>query len=223
MGKTILTPKQLEFLELAQSQSQLTKRFYLTGGTALAEFYLQHRLSEDIDLFTEKEEVNQGVVEAFLKKSARRLKIKKIKLSQFLGLFSYQLIYQDGEELKVDFNYYPFLRIDKGTKFKNLEIDSLEDIAANKVHTLFMKPRPRDYIDLFFLMTTQNYDLNHLILDAKAKFDWDIDRMNLANQFIRVKELEFKDLPRMLKPLDFKKMEQFFLKLAKSLEKEIFK
>lgn len=223
MGKTILTPKQLEFLELAQSQSQLTKRFYLTGGTALAEFYLQHRLSEDIDLFTEKEEVNQGVVEAFLKKSARRLKIKKIKLSQFLGLFSYQLIYQDGEELKVDFNYYPFLRIDKGIKFKNLSVDSLEDIAANKVHTLFMKPRPRDYIDLFFLMTTQNYDLNHLILDAKAKFDWDIDRMNLANQFIRVKELEFKDLPRMLKPLDFKKMQEFFLKLAKSLEKEIFK
>ncbi|MBU1499249.1 nucleotidyl transferase AbiEii/AbiGii toxin family protein, partial [Patescibacteria group bacterium] len=182
-----------------------------------------HRLSEDIDLFTEKEEVNQGVVEAFLKKSARRLKIKKIKLSQFLGLFSYQLIYQDGEELKVDFNYYPFLRIDKGIKFKNLSVDSLEDIAANKVHTLFMKPRPRDYIDLFFLMTTQNYDLNHLILDAKAKFDWDIDRMNLANQFIRVKELEFKDLPRMLKPLDFKKMQEFFLKLAKSLEKEIFK
>lgn len=223
MGKTILTSKQLEFLELTQSQPQLTKRFYLTGGTALAEFYLQHRLSEDIDLFTEKEEVNQSLVEAFLKKSAQRLKIKKIKLSQFLGLFSYQLIYQDGEELKVDFNYYPFLRIDKGIKFKNLEIDSLEDIAANKVHTLFMKPRPRDYIDLFFLMKTQNYDLKQLILDAKAKFDWDIDRMNLANQFIRVKELEFKDLPRMLKPLDFNKMEEFFLKLAKSLEKEIFK
>ena len=86
-----------------------------------------------------------------------------------------------------------------------------------------MKPRPRDYIDLFFLMTTQNYDLNQLILDAKAKFDWDIDRMNLANQFIRVKELELKDLPKMLKSLDFNKMEAFFLKLAKSLEKEIFK
>lgn len=223
MGKTILTPKQLEFLELAQSQPQLTKRFYLTGGTALSEFYLQHRLSEDIDLFTEKEEVNQSLVEAFLKKVSPGLQVKKIKLSQFLGLFSYQLIYQDGEELKVDFNYYPFLRIDKGIKFKNLSVDSLEDIAANKIHTLFMKPRSRDFIDLFFLMKTQNYDLNHLILDAKAKFDWDIDRMNLANQFIRVKELEFKDLPRMLKPLDFKKMQEFFLKLAKSLEKEIFK
>ncbi len=223
MGKTILTSKQLEFLEFVQSQPQLIKRFYLTGGTALAEFYLQHRLSEDIDLFTEKEEVNQSLVEAFLKKSARRLKIKKIKLSQFLGLFSYKLIYSDGEELKVDFNYYPFLRIDKGVKFKNLTVDSLVDIAANKVHTLFMKSRPRDFIDLFFLMKTQNYDLSQLILDAKAKFDWDIDRMNLANQFIRVKELEWKDLPKMLKPFNFNQMQEFFLKLAKSLETEIFK
>jgi len=37
----------------------------------------------------------------------------------------------------------------KAKKFGNLEIDSLTDIASNKVHTLFMKPRTRDYIDLF--------------------------------------------------------------------------
>src|SRR3989338_8251589 len=102
MGKTILTPTQYNFLEYAQADEEINRWFYLTGGTALAEFYLQHRLSEDIDLFTEKEEVNQSLVEVFLKKSARQLKIKKIKLSQFLGLFSYKLIYQDGGELKVD-------------------------------------------------------------------------------------------------------------------------
>ncbi len=49
MGKSILTPKQLNFLELVSKEKQLTSRFYFTGGTALAEFYLQHRLSEDID------------------------------------------------------------------------------------------------------------------------------------------------------------------------------
>lgn len=86
MGKTILTPKQLEFLELAQSQPQLTQRFYLTGGTALAEFYLKHRFSEDIDLFCEKEEVNQKLVEAFLRQYSGKLGVKKIKGTQFLGL-----------------------------------------------------------------------------------------------------------------------------------------
>lgn len=39
MGKTILTSKQLEFLELIKLEPQITKRFYLTGGTALAVFY----------------------------------------------------------------------------------------------------------------------------------------------------------------------------------------
>ena len=68
MEKTILTSKQLEFLELIKVESQITERFYLTGGTALAEFYLKHRLSEDIDLFTEEEEVDQKLIEAYLKK-----------------------------------------------------------------------------------------------------------------------------------------------------------
>ena len=80
MGKTILTPKQSHFLEIAQSESQIAKRFYLTGGTALSEFYLQHRFSHDIDFFTEKEEVNQRVTEAFLKKVSPRLGVKNIKI-----------------------------------------------------------------------------------------------------------------------------------------------
>lgn len=222
MEKTILTSKQLDFLELIANEQEITKRFYLTGGTSLTEFYLKHRLSEDLDLFCEKEEVNPQVVEPFLQKISRKLSIVKIKRSQFLGLFSYKLIYKDGKELKVDFNYYPFPRIDKGLKFKNLEIDSLYDIAVNKIHTLFMKPRNKDYIDLYFIMKVKKYSLGKLILDAKAKFDWDIDKMNLASQFLRAKDLKIQDFPRMLKPFNKKEMEDFFLSLAKSLEKEIF-
>jgi predicted nucleotidyltransferase component of viral defense system len=221
MGKTILTPKQLKFLEFTAAEKQITKRFYLTGGTALAEFYLKHRLSQDLDLFSEKTEVNPKVIEPFLKKITPSLGVIHIKRSQFLGLFSYKLIYKDKEELKVDFNYYPFPRIEKGKKFKNLEIASIYDIAVDKLHTLFMKPRGRDYIDLYFILKQTNYSLRRLILDAKAKFDWHIDKVNLASQFVRVKE--FKEIPPMLKPFKRQKMEDFFLNLAKSLEKEIFR
>lgn len=223
MGKTILTSKQLEFLEFAQSIRQITKRFYLTGGTALSEFYLNHRLSEDIDLFTEKEEVNYLLTSSFLKQISLKLGIVEFKRSQFFGLVSYKLKYIDGDELKVDFNFYPFPRIEKGVKFKNLEVDSLVDIAANKIHTLFMKPRTRDYIDLYFLFQHEDFDLKKLILLAKAKFDWDIDRVNLSNQFIRVKDLKEEEYPEILLPFDPKEMEAFFLTLAKGLEKEIFK
>jgi len=221
MGKTILTPKQLDFLELAASDPQITKRFYLTGGTALSEFYLKHRISEDIDLFCEEQEVNPKAVEAFLQKISSKIGVVHIKRTQFLGLFTYILDYQDEEKLKVDFNYYPFLRIERGVKYKNLEINSIYDIAVDKLHTLFMKPRARDYIDLYFVMGKEPYSLEKLISDAKIKFDWHIDKTNLASQFLRVKD--FTDFPRMLVPFERKEMEEFFLGLAKSLEKDIFK
>ena len=47
----ILTPFQKELLRVI-GNSNLADNFYLTGGTALAAFYLQHRYSEDLDFFT---------------------------------------------------------------------------------------------------------------------------------------------------------------------------
>lgn len=223
MGKAILTSKQLEFLELIQNYRQITKGFYLTGGTALSQFYLHHRYSEDIDLFSEYKEVNYLLVDSFLKKVSEKLKVKKINRMQFLGLVSYKLIYNDRQTLKVDFNYYPFPRIEKGEKFGDLEVDSLIDIAANKIHTLFVKPRTRDYIDLYFIFKKKKLDLKKLILLAKAKFDWDIDSINLANQFIRVKDIKKEDYPKVIIPFEIKKMEDFFLNLAKGLSDNIFK
>ena len=99
----------------AVKEPYLLKNYYWTGGTVLAEFYLHHRESEDIDLFSE----NEVAVEAIS---------------------------------NIDFNYYPFPRINLGENWKGLAIDSLEDIAVNKVHTLFMKPRSRDFVDLYFIL-----------------------------------------------------------------------
>lgn len=222
MGKNILTARQSDFLELAQSDPTICKNFYLTGGTALAVFYYYHRESHDVDLFCEKKEINTLTTDAFLRKISQKLHIINIKRSQFLGLVSYDLIFKGKDKLKVDFNYYPFPRIDKGIKFKNLEIDSIYDIAANKLHTIFMKPRIRDYIDLYLILTKEKFNFEDLIINTKAKFDWHIDRINLASQFLRVKELsKSQDYPKMLVSFQPQKMERFFLKLAKDLGKEI--
>ena len=157
-----------------------------------------------------------------MKKNSSKLQINRFERSQFLGLISYHLKYKDGSNLKVDFNYYPFPRIEKGLKLKNLSIDSLIDIATNKVHTLFMKPRTRDYIDLYFIFKKEKLDLNKLILLAKSKFDWHIDKINLANQFIRIKDIKLEDYPKVLIPFKVSEMEKFFLDLANDLKKDIF-
>ena len=50
----VLTPLQENFIHLF-SETTLKDTFFLTGGTALSAFYLQHRISEDMDFFTEEE------------------------------------------------------------------------------------------------------------------------------------------------------------------------
>lgn len=221
MGKTILTPHQSQFLELVGSQKQLSQDFYLTGGTALSEFYYQHRLSEDLDFFNTNSEVNQVAIEVFLKKNSSKLGVTNIKKTVFLGLITYILEFSDNQQLKIDFNYYPFPRIESGKQYKGVSIDSVYDIAANKLHTMFMKPRSRDYIDLYFILTREKYSLDKLIISAKTKFDWHIDKITLASQFLRTKD--FDESSMLLVPFDKKKMDDFFFNLAKSLDKGIFK
>jgi predicted nucleotidyltransferase component of viral defense system len=209
-------------LELVAQNKQITKRFYLTGGTALSEFYLRHRLSEDLDLFSE-EEVGPRMVEAFLQTISPKLEVKKIVKEQYLGLFSYKLFYSRVKYLKVDFNFYPFPKIEKGEKFGDLEVNSIYDIAVNKVHTVAMRTNARDFVDIYFIFKETEYnDLRRIRIDSQAKFDWPLEPKNLVSQFLKVKDFRDKDFPKMLKPFDRKKMENFFLSLAKSLEKEIF-
>lgn len=226
MGKTILTPEQLDFLESVQEEKSITKKFYLTGGTALSEFYFKHRLSKDIDLFSE-EEFKPQPIESFLKKIAPKIGVSRIVKEHFLGLYTYKLHFRKKGFLKVDFNYYPFPRIEKGTSFGKLEVSSIYDIAVNKLHTICMKPRARDYVDLFFIFKKARYSpekhLQKMRIDSQAKFDWPLELKNLVASFLRVKDLEIKDFPKMLIPFKRKEMEDFFLKLAKGLEKEIFK
>lgn len=220
MAKTILSKFQSKLLDILADDPYITKHFYLTGGTALAEFYLRHRLSEDFDLFSEKEVYLPSVV-AFLTKIAPKLGIKNREHRPFMGLHSFIIRLKNDEKFKMDFNFYPHPRINIGKKYKKLHIDSIWDIAVNKVHTLFMNPRARDYIDLYFIIRQKKYPLERLIKDAKAKFDWHIDPLLLGSQLRKVKTIS--EFPKMLVPFKRKQMEEFFLSLARELKQEIFK
>lgn len=220
--KSILTSHQIDILEAIASEDYFTKRFYLAGGTALAEFYLQHRLSKNLDFFTSQKEVNPIPIVRFFEDRQKKLKIKKIATSRVFGLYTFFLHFQDGENLKVDFNYYPFPLTEKGATFKKLEVESVYDIAVDKVHTVVMKPRARDYIiDIYFIIKECGYDLGELVKQAKIKFDWHITAVELGTRLIEATEAT--DFPRMIKKIDHAEWKQFFVKEAAKLKKEIFK
>lgn len=215
----ILTPHQEEFLDLFGKEKNSNLQFYLTGGTPLAAFYLFHRLSEDIDLFSEKEEVNLLSVQGFIGKVKNKFHLEQVDYRQYFGLHTFQLYFPDGDILKVDFNYYPFPRLEKGIIYKNLEVDSALDIAINKVHTIAMKPRARDFIDIYFLIKDKGYDFKDLLIKAKIKFDWHIDMIQLGSRLLQAREV--KDFPRMLRKIEENEWQDFFVEEAKKLKPEI--
>lgn len=221
MAKTlqILTAEQIKLLDLISREPYLCRTFYFTGGTPLAAFYLFHRLSEDIDLFSEQE-VNVVAVRSWLKKIQGKLGIKSIDYRQFLGLHTFQLYFSPANILKVDFNYYPFPRIEKGMKYKNITVDSIYDIAVNKVHTVITHPRARDFIDLYFIMREKKYDWHDLVKQAKVKFDWHIDAVQLGLRLLEAAGAS--DYPRMLKPIKHEEWKSFFLEEARKLKPDIF-
>ncbi len=219
--ESILTFPQRQILNLVAGTPYFVERFYLAGGTALSEFYLKHRISEDLDFFSENQEVNQFYIIRFFESKKRLLKLEKIETKRVLGLVSLFFHFADKSVLKIDFNYYPFPRMEKGLKYKGFEIESIYDIAVDKVHTIALNPRARDYIDIYFIIKEKKYDFERLILDAKAKFDWDISPIDLGARLIEGSKLS--DYPRMLVDIDHNEWKEFFIKEAMKLKKEIFK
>ncbi len=214
---SILSDNQRRLLTLLGGEASICNTFYLSGGTALAEFYLQHRLSEDLDFFSEEEFEPEGV-SAVLKKIQKAAGIVRVRYEQSFNrnLFFLEL---ERDEIKTEFTYFPFPRIEQKKKIGNLHIDSLIDIATNKIFTIYQKPRSRDFIDLYCILKRESWTIADLVKKARIKFDYHIDPLQLGAQFLRAQE--FKDYPRMLISLDESAWQNFFLEEAKLLSSEI--
>ena len=207
-------------MEQAAKNDELTRWYYLTGGTALAEFYLHHRLSEDIDFFT-RNQVIQPKVDAFLQGISKEAGIVRTVWKQISGLYSYSLFYEDGEVMKVDFNEYDYPQVEQGTMVGNLKVDSVYDIAINKLYTVFSRKKARDYVDLFILLSPGDFSLEQLLSRIPDKFGALPSDLTIIRSFMAVQDLT--DYPTMLVPFDRQKMIDFFLAEAKKLEHKIFK
>lgn len=214
----ILTPKQLLFLDLFAKELKLVSKFYLSGGTALAEFYLPYRLSEDLDFFS-CEEVAVAEIIILIKKFKTKLCYTDFEFNTSFNRNLFFLNFPD-QKLKLEFTYYPFAQIEKPKLINGVPVDSLIDIAVNKLFTIYQKPRTRDFIDLYMICQQENYGIEDLIKKARIKFDTVIDLIKLGSQFMLVDKV--KDYPHLLTKIDDAKWQEFFLSEAKNIGKKIF-
>ena len=136
-------------MNLIARDKKICKNFYLTGGTALAGFYLGHRYSEDLDFFS-LEEIDPMSIDVFFKSHKKQLGFDSFEYQQSMNRNLYFLKY-GNEELKMEFTYFPFPQIEKPIIENVLPIDSLLDIGVNKLFTIYSRTAARDYIDLFMI------------------------------------------------------------------------
>ena len=213
----ILSQRQIDLLELIGKEESITKAFYLSGGTPLAAFYLHHRYSEDLDFFSEQE-VDVLTLQTFFKKHKTKLEYKNIELQQSFNRNIFFLEFAD-ETVKIEFTYFPFPRIKKSEKQYGIDIDSLKDIAANKLFTIYQRTKARDYIDLYCIIKKEDYTVKELIVLAKAKFESHIDALSLGTKFMKAKEAT--DMPRLIEKVSNNEWQSFFEKEAQKLKKGI--
>lgn len=99
----ILTPFQQRILT-AIGHSDLASSFYLTGGTALAVYHLQHRYSEDLDFFADAREAMTGVT-SIASEIAQELDAQIEFTRTFPTFVETFLTTQAGERVKIDFAF----------------------------------------------------------------------------------------------------------------------
>ena len=187
--------------------------FFLTGGTALAAFYLHHRLSEDLDLFTVEERVLDAAVDVVLTLGDEMgWDVRLQRLSPHLVRVS--VAAEEGELLRVE------LVQDVGPQFgqkrwcEGIHVDALPNIAANKVTAILGRSDVKDFVDLYFILRRWNYDFATLLGMAKQK-DKGLTEFYLAGAMHQVGRV--KVLPRMLEPVDLEDVVAFYKDLADEL------
>lgn len=218
MGKTILTADQEKVLDLVMKNSGISTIFYLTGGTALSEFYLHHRYSDDLDFFTSREDFPQFEIEKFAQTIKEEVGADDIVYRRLHDrrIFFFE---KGKEELKIEFTYYPFVQIGEGQDISGLKIDSLEDLSANKIMALFDRIEAKDFVDIYFIIQKAGISLEKILASVNKKFQFSFEPLTLGSEFAKVRTI--KELPRMKEPLSLDELKKFFEGLAMDLKPNI--
>jgi predicted nucleotidyltransferase component of viral defense system len=216
MEQTVLTPRQEEVLKMVASRPEL-RDFYLSGGTAIAAFYYHHRLSDDLDFFTDRP-IDLMSIRMLINQLGQELGAHEVRMEKIFDRHLFFLNFTDGD-LKMEFTSYPFMAL--GTRHEELGIiiDSQRDLAANKLAAMLDRFDPKDFVDLYFLL--QDYSLQDVRHNTETKFGLKIGDIFLGSELAKVRRVEA--LPKMLKPLTVDELKKFFSIQARSLESSIFK
>jgi predicted nucleotidyltransferase component of viral defense system len=202
----ILTPLQIKTLDAFFAEAEFARVFYLTGGTALAAFYLFHRYSDDLDFFTHENQIE------FLWPM-----LQKLKPSSAFEVVSRTPSYiriQFTEGLRVDFVQDIPYRVGVPIQRGAWRVDCLENLILNKISAIQGRLDMKDYVDLYFLLKDKPQDILKYLGEAKQK-DTSIDPFVWSRVILDMENLRV--MPRMILPIKHEELVDFYSGLRKKI------
>jgi len=196
-----LTPLKRDFIKAFFSKCD---QFFLTGGSALSIFYLDHRLSYDLDFFT-LEKINWHLVENIILDIAETISSNCRKISTSDLFCRYELTRNNDREI-IDFIIEKVPQIENiKNRFGNVQVDTIREIGINKICTLLGRCELKDIIDLYFLKKS-GFDIINNLAEARRKDAG----------------LEPAILSYLLGQINIEKMPDYLIKKVKKIEIEKF-
>jgi len=199
------TPIKRDFLRTWFAQEQ---RFFLTGGSALGLFYLDHRRSYDLDLFT-TEDVDGKEVQSLVLRTAKEMGAECQAIRSAPDFHRFKLTRGDEREIiDVVVDRAPQLDPQKAD-FAGIRVDTLREMIANKLTTLLSRSELKDVVDLYFLEQA-GHDLLASIPDAQTKDGgWEPAVVAMLLDGLKVTELPV----WMIRSLDLSDLQAFIHRL----------
>ncbi len=156
LPKNAVEPNTLELLKKICTLNSLNG-FALGGGTNLA-LRMRHRLSIDLDFFTNSEFNNALVFQII----TREFLTAKLLFEQN------QTMMFNINEIKVDFIFYPFKWLEPFELIEKSRLIGVTDIIPMKLQALSNRFSKKDFWDIAFLLN--DFPLTKMIEIFRAKF-----------------------------------------------------
>jgi len=142
--------------------------FYLTGGTALGRFYLNHRFSEDLDFFMNNSDTFNStlkIVEKVLINNFSLIKNQSVVYENFVRYYI-----EDNETvLKIEFVNDINYRCGVPNTYQFGLIDTPINILTNKLTAIVGRDEPKDIFDIFSLASHYMFNWMEIFNEVRKK------------------------------------------------------
>jgi len=179
-------------------QSGILKDSYLAGGTAAA-LQLGHRISFDLDFFTDKD----FVPKVFSHELSRLGSFDEEQANKgtVIGIF---------QGIRFSLFVYKYPLISPTLKYQSINIADIRDIGAMKIDAVATRGTKRDFIDLYFICRS-HYTLPELLNFYNIKYAaLSSNLIHIQKSLVFFNDAEPEEMPKMLRDVEWKDVKKYF-------------